>query len=276
MICAWDELLGILPQWLRGQADKFGRNNMTDIRLRVNAPVEFVLPGKSQWLDRNVCREDIQICINAASRYSPWSASTVSQGYITAPGGHRIGICGDAVCQNGSITGIREVKSICIRIARDFPGMAEKITKGNNILILGAPGWGKTTLLRDLIRMRAEKENIAVADEREELFPAEFNRGKKIDILTGAPKTQAIEQMIRTMGPDYIAMDEITAEEDCMALYRAACCGVKLMATAHAAGLEDFYNRAVYKPLHKILLFDTIVVLRPDRSFRIERMENDT
>ena len=273
MICACDDLLGILPQWLKEHTDRQGKGTMTDIRLRINAPPELVLPDCSLWLERVVRKEDIQFCINAASRYSPWAASTLAQGYITAPGGHRIGICGEAISQNGQVIGIREANSLCIRIARDFPGIADKIKQGKNILILGAPGWGKTTLLRDLIRKKSEKQTVSVADERGELFPSAFLRGKRMDVLTGAPKTHSIEQLIRAMGPEYLAVDEITAEKDCIALYHAACCGVKLMATAHAAGLEDFYARAIYKPLHKMQLFDTLIVLRPDRTFRIERVD---
>ena len=197
----------------------------------------------------------------------------MAMGYLTAQGGHRIGICGEAVCRDGVVTGIREIKSICIRVARDFTDVAKKIPPGKNIIILGAPGWGKTTVLRDLIRQKAETRTVAVADERGELFPEGFACGKRVDVLIGAPKTQAIDRLLRTMGPEYIAVDEITAEEDTRALYHAACCGVNLLATAHASGLEDFLSRAIYKPLHKLQLFDTIVIMRPDRTFRTERME---
>lgn len=272
MICAWDALLRILPQWLRNQVENQENGGLQEIRLRSNAPPELVLPEKSRWLERDIRREDIQFCVNAASRYSPWASDSLAQGFITAEGGHRIGICGSAVCQNGLVTGIREIDSICIRIARDFPGAANKIREWENILILGAPGWGKTTLLRDLIRTRAMTKTIAVSDERGELFPNGFRRGQRMDVLTGVPKAEAIERLIRTMGPSLVAVDEITAEEDCMALYRASCCGVGLMATAHGASLEDFFSRAVYKPLQENQLFDTVVVLRPDRSYRIERL----
>ena len=250
-----------------------GQSILLEIRLRAGAPPELVCTDGSRWVDRKVSKEDIRYCINMASRYSPWNMATSASGYMTAPGGHRIGLCGEAVCKDGRMTGLGEVNSLCIRIAKDIPGLAKRITGGENILILGAPGWGKTTLLRDLTRQRAERATVAVADERGELFPSGFPRGKRMDVLSGAPKRIAIEMLLRTMGPEYIAVDEITASEDCEALRQAACCGVKLLATAHGADLADYLGRETYALLHKFRIFDTIIVLRPDRSFRTERMD---
>ena len=141
MICAWNALLGILPPWLRDEVDRQGRESLCELRMRVNSPPEMIQKNGVHWLNRKVERDDLSFCINIASRYSPWAASSISQGYITAPGGHRIGICGEAVCKDGIMSGIKNIRSICIRIARDFPGISEKINiTAKSILILGAPG----------------------------------------------------------------------------------------------------------------------------------------
>lgn len=273
MMCAWKELLSILPLSLRAETDLLGKEKLQELRLRINAPPELVLLGKSHWLKGKISRDDLNFIVNTASRYSPWAASTVAQGYITAPGGHRIGLCGEVVCRNGTVEGIREVHSLCIRIARDFPGIGKDAAdlKGS-ILILGAPGWGKTTLLRDLIRQLSEKECISVVDERGELFPEGFPPGKRSDILTGCPKSQGIEMLLRTMGPSCIAVDEITAEKDSAALLRAANCGVRLLATAHAASVQDFRRRSVYRTLIENGIFKNLLVLREDKSYSVERM----
>lgn len=273
MRCAWKELLSILPPWLQREVDTVGKDKLQELRLRVNAPPELVLGGKSLWLSRAATADDLNFCVNTASRYSPWSASTAASGYITAPGGHRIGLCGETVWKNGSVTGVRTISSLCIRVARDFPGIGELLSRvSGSLLILGAPGWGKTTLLRDLIRQRSDGgKHIAVVDERGELFPRGFPQGKRTDILTGCAKGQGIEMLLRTMGPDCIAVDEITAQEDCGALIGAAWCGVKLLATAHASSLEDFLNRPVYAELSRRHIFDTIVVLHQDKSWHTER-----
>ena len=244
-----------------------------EIRLRLGAPPEIVTGTGSTFLRGNMAAEDLNYVINSASRYSPWAASTISNGYITAPGGHRIGICGEAVIKAGSMEGIRQVSSLCIRVARDFPGLAAQLSNlAGSLLILGAPGWGKTTLLRDLIRQKSNAgEHVSVVDERGELFPLHAERGERTEVLTGCPKARGIEMLLRTMGPSIIAVDEITAREDCEALRQAAWCGVGLLATAHAASLKDYLHREVYAPLVQQNLFDHLIILHPDRHWHLER-----
>lgn len=271
MHCAWNDLLSILPLWMRSSVDQYRNHPVQEIRLRNASPPELIVAGSSIWLCRTVHSEDLLFCINAASRYSPWAAATSSQGFITAPGGHRIGLCGEAIVKENQMSGIRIPSSLCIRIARDYPGIAGGFRCMNrSVLILGAPGWGKTTLLRDLARAIANEHLVSVVDERQELFPHGFLPGRRMDILSGCPKSQGIETVLRTMGPEWIAVDEITAAGDCTALLQAYGCGVKLLATAHAANLDDFSNRALYRPLYLAHVFDTFLILQKDKSFLVE------
>lgn len=273
MMCAWDALLEILPQQMRYPVDKAGRFTLQELRMRQGAPPELVLGKESLWLDLCCSREDIAFCIHSASRYSPWAAESIQNGYLTAPGGHRVGVCGLSLYRNGKLSGVREITSLCIRVARDFPGIAEKTPRDGSVLILGAPGRGKTTLLRDMIRRRSQQEAIAVVDERGELFPEGFDTGKRTDILRGCRKGEGVEQVLRTMGPECIALDEITSSEDCAGLLRAAGCGVKLLATAHAGSMEEFLSRPIYKPLVDRRIFQWIVMMHPDKSYTAERLE---
>lgn len=275
MTCAWKEFLAILPLWMRGQVDLLGRDTLQELRLRINGPPELICAQSIQYLSQNVSREDLEYCINTATRYSPWTASTMSKGYITAVGGHRIGLCGNAVIQNGSMKGIRDPRSVCIRIARDFPGIAQHIPANTgNTLILGAPGWGKTTLLRDLCRRISNNHRLCVMDERGELFPEGIPTGRRMDILTGCPKTIGVEILLRTMGPEYIAVDEITAQEDCDALIHASYCGIHLLATAHAASLKDYQTRKIYQSLTEQSVFQSILLLHPDKTYVLERIHS--
>lgn len=273
MKCDWNGLLSILPGWMRRDVDELGRDTLQELRLRSGLPPELVRWEGDMLLQRTVTEEELRYIINAASRYSPWAAATMAHGYISSPGGHRIGSCGEAVIQNGSMTGLRKISSLCIRIARDLPGIAGKLEGlGSSMLIIGKPGNGKTTLLRDLIRQRAKTRPVAVVDERGELFPEGFDKGERTDILTGCRKVEGVEQLLRTMSPAAIAVDEITAAEDCEALIDASWCGVEVLATAHASCKEDLYARQVYRPLVKDRIFDTLVILHADKSWTWERM----
>lgn len=278
MKCAWTEFLAILPQWMRSQVNTLGKDNLQELRLRLGYPPELICHEGKAGLTQSVKKDDLYFVINTASKYSPWTAATASQGYITAPGGHRIGICGEAVPSEHGMLGIRTPSSVCIRIARDFDGIATPYGKlRGSILIIGKPGSGKTTLLRDLIRYRSRKEegSIAVVDERGEIFPeaGSFASGSRTDVLRGCSKKEAIEILLRTMGPATIAVDEITSEYDCKALLKAGWCGVDLFATAHAASKDDLLSRPVYQPLVKSRLFDHLIILHEDKTCTSERME---
>jgi len=272
MMCAWDALLGILPRWMRQEVDKLGRYTMQELRMRINSPPELVLNRGSIWLEQPCTMEDITFTIQAASRYSPWAAQSVKKGFLTAPGGHRLGLCGLALYRGGQMTGLREITSVCIRVARDYPGIAREAPRAGSLLILGAPGWGKTTLLRDLIRQRSEDTPVSVVDERGELFPQGIDRGIRVDVLRGCRKAQGLQQLLRTMGPGCIALDEITEPEDCLGLIQAAGCGVTLLATAHAGSEEDFLTREVYRPLVERNIFSRVLMLHPDKHFTVERI----
>lgn len=280
MRCAWQAYLKILPNWMREQVDRLGRDSLQELRLRIGRPPDLVINGGSISLDRNVTADDLSYCVNAASQYSPWSASTSANGFITAAGGHRLGICGDVVMQQGRIATITNVTSLCVRVARDFPGIARKTAEmKGSILIIGSPGRGKTTLLRDMIRQKSNEGQGAVAlvDERREVFPLVsgafcFPPGQRTEVMSGSTKADGIEMLIRTMNPRWIAVDEITAQEDCQAIIHAGGCGVAILATAHAENLQDYMTRPVYKQLNHHGIFQNIIVMQPDKSWILERV----
>lgn len=272
MTCAWKELLDVLPMWMRDEVDQLGAEHMRELRLRMNSPPELVFLEKSIWLERYVSQEDIHFTVNAASRYSPWAAASMSKGYICITGGHRIGLCGDVVVQHGSVTGLKNIRSLCIRVAREYKGIAAKAARMNgSLLVLGPPGWGKTTFLRDLIHQKEMSERICVVDERRELLPEGLSRGKRVDVLSGCSKQEGISMALRTMGPSCIAVDEITDAEDCNALIHASNCGVSLLATAHAASVSDLKKRKVYRPLVENHIFDVCLVLDRENHYTVER-----
>ena len=277
MRCAWDKLLSVLPPHMRTEVDRLAKDGLQELRMRIGRPTELVRREGPIWLKDRVTEADMRFVINTSSQYSPWAAETIRCGYITAPGGHRIGICGDVICHNGIISGIRKPTSICLRVARDFPGVAANVRHvSGNILIVGPPGSGKTTLLRDWIRQVSgmTAAGIAVVDERGELFPecTDFDPGPRTDVLFGCDKPSGIEMVLRTMGPGCIAVDEVTSQKDCAALVQASWCGVRLLATAHASSIADLKGRKTYSELINTGVFDSVCVMQKDKSWNMERL----
>ena len=280
MKCAWQAYLNLLPHWMRHEVDEYGKESLQELHMRIGIQPEICLGSETKKLQKIITKDDITFVINAASEYSPWAAKTLSKGYLTAQGGHRIGVCGVTTVADGSMRGITQATSLCLRVARNIEGISPKQADiKDSLLIIGPPGSGKTTLLRDIVRTKSDSEsgNISVVDEREELFPlykgqACFPVGEHTDVLSGCCKADGIEAVLRSMNPQWIAVDEITEKSDCDALLQAGWCGVNLMATAHAGSLQDFLTRPVYKPLVDCKLFSTVLVLRKDKSWKMERI----
>lgn len=280
MQCAWDMFLRLLPGKYRELTDKLGRASLNEVRLRLGMPAELVFGSSRKKIEPSVTVEDLQQCINFASQHSPWSAVTLDHGYITAAGGHRIGVFGRYGHRHNGGWSLQTPSMLCLRVARDYAGIAQnaKASPGS-ILIIGPPGCGKTTFLRDLIRQHSMRidGNISVIDEREEIFPRSscglyFTPGPKTDILSGCSKAEGINWALRNMTPSIIAVDEITQAEDCDALLHAGWCGVRLLATAHAGSSDDLYARPVYREILNHHLFQTMIVMRRDKSWTVERI----
>lgn len=275
MDCAWKELLAVLPPWLQAEAEQTRGQFLQEIRLRADMQAVFICKEKRSASTQRATAADLQYVVNMACRYSPWTAGSVARGFLTVAGGHRIGLCGEALVRQGRMCGIARLTSMNIRVCRDFPGVSRDLwSRRGSVLLVGPPGSGKTTLLRDLIRRRAADETVAVVDERGEIFPAAagFERGRNTDVLSGCDKRQGIETVLRLMTPQCIAVDELTADEDCKSLIRAGKCGVALLATVHADSLEDMGRRPIYRRLLQSDLFDRAVILQTDKSWRTERI----
>ncbi|MBO7252070.1 MAG: Flp pilus assembly complex ATPase component TadA [Oscillospiraceae bacterium] len=272
MMCSMEPMVAVLPAAIRKQWKPEMLPSLQEIRLRRGCQTELNYGSYQRWLSHQPTHEDLNFVINAASKYSPWAASGVRRGYLTISGGHRIGICGEVTLEDQQVKGLHRLESLCIRVARDIPGLGRSLQNlTGSTLILGAPGWGKTTLLRDLCRLISQKHKVFVADERSELFPDGFQRGPRMDVMQNCPKALAIPMALRTMGPEWIAVDEITEAADTAALLEAAGCGVNLLATAHAQSEQDMKRRKIYVPLLEMGLFENFIYLNKDQTWHLER-----
>ena len=107
---ALQELLKILPPRFRDEVDRQGKDALQELRFRLGKQPELIMACGNRTLQETATESDISFVVNTSCRYSPWTAASAAMGYITAPGGHRIGLCGDAVVQNGGVTGIRTAR----------------------------------------------------------------------------------------------------------------------------------------------------------------------
>ena len=199
----------------------------------------------------------------------------LKKGYFTVQSGLRVGVCGRIGMRSGAIQSISEISSLCIRIPREVKGCGDALAKllfsggPSSALILSPPGMGKTTLLRELIRIASNSGwNVAVADERCELAACwegvpQMDVGPRTDVMDGCPKALALPLLIRACAPQLLAADEIGDAADAKALLDARRCGAAVLATAHAAGLKDALRRESLAAVLREGVFDRMVLLGP-------------
>ncbi len=231
-----------------------------EIRLRKGLPIVLNFSDKSYFLSENgmltnninkaltVTDSDIKEALELIVKSSLYTAeNSLKQGFVTVEGGNRIGISGSAVITNSKISSIKNVCSLNYRIAKQIFGASntvmDSICKNGkilNTLIISPPCCGKTTFLRDIARNLSKKGiKVCVADERNEIAAVSsgyvgFDLGYSIDILEGAPKTEAFNILIRSMSPDVIITDELGGNEDYHAVKKAIYSGVSVIASIHA------------------------------------------
>lgn len=275
--------LALLPGDIRSAAEgaALPRERTEEFRLRAGRPPMVLLgDGERPLRPAPVTAEELQCVLDAATQFSFHAAADeLRQGYISARGGVRVGVCGTAVT-DGAVRTLREISSVSIRVPRQIRTAGEDIMKrlkDASVLILSPPGAGKTTFLREMVRVSSDAgERVGLADERGELAAVwrgapQFDVGRHTDVLTGAPKAEAALMLLRAMNPQIIALDEISAPEDVSSVLLIAGCGVRVFATVHAASVEALRARRVYREVLDAGIFDKAVVITGgrERAYRV-------
>lgn len=320
-----EALLKVLPQefrdTFRGLASRYDK--LQEIRLRVGQPVLVYIEGREYSLGpEGLClvrdsaqirtaadsrkarvrealpeetrawilsREQMSACLEYMSSYSAYAfMEEVRQGFLTLPGGHRVGLCGKTIMDGDTIKTICNMNSANIRVAHEKKGCSDKWLSylyENNVpcstLILSPPGCGKTTLLRDFIRQLSNGNfygsgvTVSVIDERSEIAACYQGKpqndvGIRTDVLDCCKKVAGMELVIRSMAPRVLAIDELGGEEDVKALERVLNCGCKILATVHGESLKRLEERPNLKRLFRERWFERYIVLKGGSVGKVE------
>ena len=248
------------------------KNELQEIRIRCNRPIILKLRNSEALIEYEINQTEIlqtveRLCNNSIYAYK----NQMCEGFIRIKGGHRIGITGTAVIENGKIINIKYISSLNFRIAREIincsnPILGQVIDKKNNTinntLIVSPPGKGKTTILRDLIRnisngvpaLNFRGKTCGVVDERGEIAAMyqgipQNNIGIRTDVIENISKAKGMKMLIRSMAPEVIACDEIGSKEDIEAIKEAMISGVKGIFTIHGKNFEDLKSNKYIKEL---------------------------
>lgn len=290
-------ILRCLPTQLAKLILEHNIQKLEEIRIRVNKPVILKLGQVEIVLNYTITTNEIigilqNICNNSIYTYQ----NQICNGFITLPGGNRVGIAGNVVIKDGQVSNISYIYSLNFRISHQINGASDNIlkyvldTENNtifNTLIVSPPGAGKTTMIRDLAKRISNGINeinfrgldVSIIDERGEIAAMTkgitFNDvGIRTDVLDNVPKSIGIRMAVRSMAPKVIIADEIGNKDDVNIINYAICSGVKCIFTAHGSNMEDLLKNNEINKIINLQLFSKIIFLDEKQKGKIKNVVN--
>ncbi len=250
-----------------------------EIRLRAHRKASLTLGGKNILLPLSLTSAELFTILTGMCNGSLYSYSqNISEGFITLPGGIRVGVVGEAACEDGRVVGVRDISSLCIRIphhrlhvgrelAHRFKRYWREHGSPRGLLIYAPPGVGKTTLLKSMIFELSGGEDplrTVVIDTRGELTCPTGGETLCLDVLTGYPRALGVGIATRSMNAQVIICDEIGERREALSLISAYHGGVPLIASAHAGSLRELLRHPGIQLLHKAEIFAAYVGIARD------------
>ena len=266
-----------------------------EIRIRAEKPVVIYMGNVEVVLKYVTSNHQVteilqNVCNNSIYAYQ----NQIINGFITIPGGNRVGITGNVVVKDGQVLNISHVYSLNFRISHEIENASADViryvldTNNNSIyntLIVSPPGCGKTTIIRDIAKkisngmpeINFKGINVCIVDERGEIAGLEKGRaysdvGIRTDIFDNVPKTIGIRMAIRSMAPKVIVADEIGNKDDAEVINYAVCSGVACLFTAHGFDMDDLIKNAEISKLINLRLFKRIIFLDRKQKGKVKKV----
>jgi len=271
---------------------------LEEIRLRAGRPLMVRVGQEDAYLGEGgltanwaqghtVSTREVEQVLELLTKSSLYALQEeLRNGYLTLPGGHRVGLVGEAVVEKSELKTMKHIQSLNIRLARQVAGCARAllpmVVSGGRVLsslLISPPRCGKTTILRDLIRqlssgvpeLKLKGLNIGVVDERSELAGCyhgvpQTDLGPRSDVLDKCPKALGMIILLRSMSPQVIATDELGRMEDALAVQEILNAGVSILATVHGSNLEEIKGRPAMRQIAAAGVFERYIILGRSRG----------